>query len=301
VTNRSGYALDARAPAPAVPEALEEAMSEIFSVDAWHPLLVDSVTELAQTLAAFLPKLVATLVILGVGWLISRLAAALAERLLRQVGFDRAMRHVGVSMTLERAGLAASASRIIGRLVFWMLLLTFLVSAVETLGLTAVTSTIDRLIAFLPNVIAATLIFLLGLLLARLVRNLVSSGAAAADLAAAARLGVLSESTVAVVAAAVALEQLGIETSIVVMVLAAILGTLALTLGVGLALGARPVVTQILAGHFLRQSLPAGGEVEVAGHRGVVERVGAIETLLRSEERAWSIPNSRLLEEIVLR
>ncbi len=276
-------------------------MSEIFDIDAWRQVLVRSLAELGETLAAFLPKLVATLLIVGVGWLVSRLVAAVTERLLRQVGLDRVADHVGISATLQRAGLAAPCSRIVARLVFWVLMLTFLLSAVETLGLTAVTGTIDRLIGFLPNVIAASLIFVLGLLLARLVRNLVSSGAAAAELDAAARVGALAETAVAVVAATVALEQLGIETSVVVMVLAAVIGTLAVTLGIGLALGARPIVTQILAGHFLRQSLPPGGTVEVAGRSGVVERVGSVETLLRDEERAWSIPNARLLEEIVLR
>jgi hypothetical protein len=276
-------------------------MSEIFDMEAWQQLLVSSVTELGQTLAAFLPKLVASLVILGVGWLASSLVAALAERILRQVGVDRAAQRVGISNTLARAGAVPTASRILGQLVFWVLMLTFLLSAVETLGLTAVTGTIDRLIGFLPNVIAAVLLLLLGLLLARFIRNVVSSGAAAADVKAATRLGALAETAVAIVASAVALEQLGIETSVVVMVVASLLGTLVLTLGIGLALGAQPVVTQILAGHFLRQSLSPGGAVEVAGHRGVVERVGAVDTLLRNEGRAWSIPNQRLLEEIVLR
>lgn len=277
-------------------------MSEIFDVDAWRRLFVDAVGELVQTLAAFLPKLVATLVILGVGWLVSRLVATLAERVLRQLGIDRAAQRVGIAGTLARAGSVPNApSRILAQLVFWVLMLTFLLSAVETLGLTAVTGTIDRLIGFLPNVMAAALIFLLGLLLARFVRNVVSSGAAAADIEGASRLGPLAETAVAVVAAAVALEQLGIQTSIVAMVVAALVGTLAITLGIGLALGARPVVTHILAGHFLRQSLPAGAAVEIAGHRGVVERVGAVDTLLRDEGRAWSIPNQRLLDEVVLR
>jgi hypothetical protein len=264
-------------------------------------VLTNSFAELGETLAAFLPKLAATLVILGAGWLLSRLVGALAERVLRQVGLDRAARHVGVAATLDRAGISADASRIVGRLIFWVLMLTFLLTAVETLGLTAVTGTIDRLIGFLPNVIAAGLLLVMGLLLARFVRNVVSSGAAAADVSAAARLGALAETAVAVVAAAVALEQLGIETAVVVTVVTAVVGALAVTLGIGLALGARPVVSQILAGHFLRQSLPPGGAVEVAGRRGVVERVGAVDTLLRDEERAWSIPNSRLLDEIVLR
>jgi hypothetical protein len=276
-------------------------MSEIFDVEAWRQVFVRSLTELGETVAAFLPSLVATLVIIGVGWLVSRLVAAVAERLLRQTGLDRAVARIGVAETLREGGLARSPSHIVARLVFWVLMLTFLLSAVETLGLTAVTLTIDRLIGFLPNVIAAGLIFVLGLLLARLVRNLVSSAAAAADLSQAIRLGAMAHGVVALVAGVVALQQLGVETGIVVTVITAIVAAISVTAGVALALGARPVITHILAGHFLRQSLPSGGSIEIGGQRGVVERVGAIDTLVRDEERTWSIPNGKLLEEIVIR
>ncbi|MDX1650677.1 MAG: hypothetical protein R3263_12565, partial [Myxococcota bacterium] len=72
-----------------------------------------------------------------------------------------------------------------------------------------------------------------------------------------------------------------------------------LSAGVAVARGARPVVTHIQAGHFLRQSLPRDGVLDVAGHRGVVERVGPTDTWLRSEGRRIRIPNARLLEETV--
>ncbi len=276
-------------------------MSQIFDVEAWRQVFVQSLGELGSTLAAFLPSLVATLVIIGVGWLVSRLVAAVAERLLRQVGLDRAGARLGVSATLREAGVAPNPSRIVARLVFWVLMLTFLLSAVETLGLSAVTSTIDRLIGFLPNVIAAGLIFVLGLLLARLVRNLVSSGAAAADVGQAPRLGALAHGAVALVAGVVALEQLGVETGIIVTVVTVVVGALGVTVGVAFALGARPVITHVLAGHFLRQSLPSGGSIEIDGQRGVVERVGAIDTLLRTDEHSWSIPNGKLIESTLIR
>ena len=274
-------------------------MSEIFDVEAWRQVLVHTLTELGATVAGFLPNLVATLVILVVGWLLSRIVQALTHRLLHQVGLDRASERLRVDETLRDAGIAARPSQIVARLVFWVLMLTFILSGVETLGLTAVTATIDRLIGFLPNVIAAALILVLGLLLARLVRNLVSSGAAAADLAEAPRLGALAQGVVALVVGVIALEQLGVETQVVVTMIIAALGALAVTIGIAFALGARPVITHILAGHFLRQSLPSGGAVEVQGQRGTVERVGAVDTLLRDGERVWSVPNARLLEEVV--
>lgn len=103
------------------------------------------------------------------------------------------------------------------------------------------------------------------------------------------------------VAGVIALEQLGVRTEIVVTVLTAVVAALGVTVGIAFALGARPVITHILAGHFLRQSLPPGGSVEIGERRGVVERVGSVDTLLRDGERAWSISNGRLLDEIVQR
>jgi len=276
-------------------------MQEIFDVETWRTVLASSLGELGTTLASFLPSLAATIVILAMGWLASRVVEALAGRLLRRLGLDRAAARLGVSNILEHAGIGMPVSEIAARLVFWVLMLTFVLSAVETLGLEAVTATIDRLIAFLPKVIASGLLFLLGLLLARLAGNLVSSGAAAASVVGAPRIGALAQGVVGVVAGVIALEQLGVQTEIVVTVLTAAVGALGVTVGIAFALGARPVIGHILAGHFLRQSLPPGGSVEIGERRGVVERVGPVDTLLRDGERSWTIPNARLLDEVVQR
>lgn len=276
-------------------------MAEIFDVEAWRKVLVDSLTELVTTVAGFLPNLAATVVILLIGWLLSRAVQAVTERVLRQVGLDRASSRLRVTETLREAGVDTTLSRILARLVFWVLMLTFVLSAVETLGLTAVVSTIDRLIGFIPNVIAAGLILVLGLLLARLGRNIVSSGAAAADVGQAQRLGAVTQAALSVVVGVIALEQLGIETQVVVTILTAMVGAFAATIGIAFALGARPVITHILAGHFLRQTLTRGGSVEVEGRRGVVERVGPVDTLLRDDAGSWSVPNGRLIEQVVAR
>ncbi len=103
------------------------------------------------------------------------------------------------------------------------------------------------------------------------------------------------------VVAVLALEQLGVETELLVTVITALVATLSLAMGVAFALGARDVVTHILAGHYLRQSLPAGRLVEVQGRSGVVQEVGPVATLMRRDDRVVSVPNARLLDEIILR
>jgi hypothetical protein len=274
---------------------------QIFDVETWRQVIVNSLTELLGTVAAFLPSLVGTLVLLAFGWLVSRLVEFASARALSRVGLDRVAERVRISATLERAGLVSPLSTIVGRLLFWVLMLTFVLSAVETLGLDAVTHTIDRLITFLPNVIASGLILVLGLLLARFVGNVASSGAAAAGMPEARRLGAVAGGATTLVAGVLAIEQLGIETAFLVSALTALLVAFGATIGVTFALGARPIVTHILAGHYLRQSVPPESSVEVEGRRGIVERVGSVDTLLRNAEHAWSIPNARLLEQIIQR
>jgi hypothetical protein len=267
----------------------------------WRQVILDSIGELSTEVVAFLPSLAATVAILIAGWLVSKAVEAVAGRGLRRVGLDEVGRRLGLDRTLERAGISSSPSRIVARLLFWILMLTFVLSGVETLGLSAVTTTIDRLIAYLPNVIAAGLIVVLGLLLGRFSRSVLGSAAAAADVPQAARLGALAQGLVVLVVGVLALEQLGIDTRIVAVMISVVLGAASLSVGVTFALGARPVASHILAGHFLRQSLAEGESVEIAGQRGTVERVGPIDTLLSDGEKRWSVPNGLLIEEVVVR
>jgi small-conductance mechanosensitive channel len=188
-------------------------------------------------------------------------------------------------------------SQIVSRLVFWILMLTFLLSAVETLGLEAVTATIDRLIAYLPNVIAAAFIVVIGLLLARFVRNLVASGAATANLVYAQQLGSAAYGAVVVMVGVLTAQQLGVNTQLLMTVITALIAAAALAMGLAFALGSREVVGAILAGHYVRQSLREGDLIEVENRKGRVERIGPVDTLLRDGESTWSIPNVKLLRE----
>jgi hypothetical protein len=276
-------------------------MERLLDLAEWREILVRAFSELGANLAGFLPNLIGALLILLLGWLLSRSVEILAARLLQTVGLDRAASRLGVADLLERADLGLTLSQLVAKLVFWLLLLTFVLSSVETLGLTAVTTTIDRLIAFIPSVIAATLIGIAGLLGARFVGSLVSSGAAAAGFTSAPRLGFLAQLLISGLALVIAVEQLGVDTEVLVVPFTVALGAAGFAVGLAFALGAQPVITHILAGHFLKQSLPRDSAVEIDGRRGLVERVGAVDTLLRSGETSWSIPNARLLDQIVER
>jgi small-conductance mechanosensitive channel len=95
------------------------------------------------------------------------------------------------------------------------------------------------------------------------------------------------------------MEQLGVETQILITVITVTVAAITAGMGLAFALGSRDVVRGILAGHYLRQSLPVGEAIQVAGDRGVVEKIGPVSTTFRGEERSWSVPNVRLLDEVI--
>jgi hypothetical protein len=273
----------------------------LFDLAAWREILVNAFSELGANVAGFLPNLVGALLMLALGWALARALEAVSNRGLRTVGLDRISTRLRIAEVLERSEMRLSLSQIIARLLFWLVFLVFVLSGVEALGLSAVTATIDRLITFIPNVIAAGLIAIAGLLLARFVAGIVSSAAAASGLPSAPRLGFLAQLLSGGLVLVVALEQLGIETSVLVLPFTVAIGAAGFAVGLAFALGARPVITHILAGHFLKQSLPRDATVEIDGRRGFVERVGAVDTVLRSDAESWSVPNGQLLERVVRR
>lgn len=276
-------------------------MEKLWDVQAWRNVVVHAFSEIGTEVVDFLPNLIGAVLVLFLGWVASRLTELVAGRILRTLGVDRAAARLHFGDVLRRAGVNLPVSGIVARLLFWLLMLTFVLSSVETLGLEAVTQTLHRLVGYIPNIIGALLTTLLGFLLARFLGTIASSAAAAAGFASARRLGFLAQILVGALVIVIATEQIGVATTVLIVPLTAVLGALSLAGGIAFALGARPIITHILAGHFLKRSLPRDVFVEIEGKRGVIERIGPTDTLLRDGEKRWSVPNAQLIECVVLR
>jgi hypothetical protein len=274
-------------------------MSDSLSIDRWREALSSSFDQFGVTLGHILPALLGALLILLIGWGVSKLVQSVARRALRRFGLDRTAARLRLTESLRRANVESEPSEIVARLLFWILMLTFVLAAAETIGLRAVTTTIGRLILYLPNLVGAAFIVVVGLLVARLAQRLVASGSEMAGFGRADRLSAVVRGIVLLVTGVVAVEQLGLKTDMLVTVITVLVATLGLTMGLAFALGARNVVTHILAGHYLRQTLVAGQPVEVAGRAGVVDRVGAVSTVFKKGDRSWSVPNAALLEDVI--
>lgn len=271
-----------------------------MQLDSWTRSLVDAMGMLWQKFTHFIPSLIGALVIVLLGFLAARLLDALVSRLLARLGLDRLMQGTGLTRLLSRAGVQVPLSAVIGKVLYWFVLLVFVVTALESLGLERISAALDMLALYVPKVLAAAVVLLSGVLLAQLLNTLVSGAAEGVGLEYAAGLGRLTQGLVIVISISVAIGQLDVKAELLNYVVAIVLASMGLAVALAIGLGSRALVGQILAGIYVRELYPSGQHVQLDQLEGTVELVGTVKTLIRTAEGVdLYVPNSVLLEQTV--
>ncbi len=184
--------------------------------------------------------------ILLIGWIVASALARAVTFLLRKVGFDRISDRIGLSRLGQQSGIKTDAADILGKLVYWFIFLIFLVPAVNALGLTTVSDLLGRVIGYLPNVFVAILVLFLGTLAATFVADIVRGASASARIGNPNVFSNIARYAIIGFVAIVALEQLGIATSLLNILFTAIVGAAALAAGLAFGLGGQDTARKYL-------------------------------------------------------
>lgn len=262
-------------------------------------IVVDALTRIITDIVNFIPNLINGIIIFLVGYLVATLVRWIIRTVLVQIHFDPLVERAGITASLRGVGLRTPLSTIVAQTLFLLLLLSFMITATRLMGLEAVSQLLEGLLRFLPNIIAAIIIFLLGGIVAQFVGNLLTALAVGAGLQYGARLGRLVQYLISVFVIVLALSQLGIDTSILVTALTIVIAAFGLALGLALGLGSREIVRHVLSGYYLRQRLVVGQRVTVNNTSGVVQSVGSVNTVITQDAGAVVVPNTHLLESTV--
>ncbi|MBG6584791.1 mechanosensitive ion channel [Pseudomonas aeruginosa] len=269
--------------------------------DIWTQSLLTAMNTLWGKLAGFIPNLLGALVVVLLGFVIAKLLDALLSKLLAKLGLDRLMGGTGLTKLLARVGIQVPVSTLVGKIVYWFVLLVFLVSAAESLGLQRVSATLDVLALYLPKVFGAALVLIVGVLLAQLVNSVVRGAADGVGLEYANGLGRIAQQwLVIIISISVAVGQLEVKTDLLNYIIAIVLITVGLAAALALGLGSREVAGQIIAGIYVRELYQVGQQVKVGDVEGTIEEIGTVKTILLTEEgELVSLANRLLLDQRV--
>jgi small-conductance mechanosensitive channel len=254
---------------------------------------------LAEDIADWMPNVAGALALLLAGWVAARLAQAFLGGLLRRLGFDRLAHRAGAGDVLKGAGLESSVSGLIARVVYWIVLLAFILAAARNMGLSGVAATMEGIVAYLPKVLAAGLILMIGGLIARIVGEAVGALAANSGAQSGPALGQATRYVLLIFAAILALDQLGVQTPLLTAAAIAVIGATALGLAMAFGLGSRELARNIMAGFHAKDEFTPGQNLNVRNHTGRLVAIGTVKSVIETESGRVSLPNSVLTDEEV--
>lgn len=260
--------------------------------------LVAVFDRLVESIIAATPMVILAIVLIIAALLVAKLTERILRSVLTRLRFDSLLGKVGIDQALGQIGVRQEMSRFLPRVVYWLLLFLFAKTAADSLGLTAISSAIGAFMAYLPNVVAALLIILVGTALAQFAGRAVAEAAENSGIDFASSLGGLVSGLLLLVVGIMAISQLRIDTDIVRLVIAALLAGFALAFGLSIGLGSRDVTRNILAGFYARKTFQIGEELEIAGERGTLTSITPTQTILEQDGRTVAVANSVFLEQV---
>jgi Conserved TM helix/Mechanosensitive ion channel len=256
------------------------------------------VAQLIAQFSAFFPKFIGALTILCVGWLVSRTVGKILSKVLANIGIDRLAEMLKDIDLIHRTGmLKEKLSVIIAKIVYYMMMLTFIIAATETLGVAAITQLFTDLMKYLPSLLTASVVFMLGLFLANMVKGVVITLCQSLGIAAAKMIGSVIFYFLFVMIAVSALAQAKINTEFISSSLVVVIGAGALAFAFGYGLASKDLVSNYLASFYNKNKVRVGDDVRIIGERGKVVLLDSTSMILQTAERAIIIPLSKMTTE----
>lgn len=257
----------------------------------------DTFLQLLNTVLNFLPRLLNAALLLIIGYVIAWVLREVLTRGLRAIHFDDLSNRAGVTRALRMAGTNLDAARVLADVVFWWVFLIFIELAVNALGLVEISVFLNAVLGYIPNVLVAILIIVIGALLANVVAGVILAAAGEARLSLAPVLANVARWAIIIFAVLAALTQLHVAENMIFILFAATVGMLAIAGGLAFGLGGVDAARGVISGLSTQSMLKPGQRVQIGHETGIVVRHDMNQTVVDSPSGLISIPNAALANE----
>jgi small-conductance mechanosensitive channel len=243
-----------------------------------------------------LPGLASGLLVLIAGWLLARLVKSIALRMARGARLDEMAQRTGLDKVLGKFG-GLTLSKLLAGLLYALTLLVFVVAAADTMGMAGVTSAINRLLGYLPTLLTALTLFVVGLWLADKVKHAVNTLTETAGLSGARIIGQVLYALIALFMTITALNVAGVDTALITSNILILIGSVLVAFAIAYGFAARGILTNILSSYYGKDRFKKGMRIRIGQDEGVIERIDSVSITLRASDRQVLIPTRHLIDE----
>ncbi|HUO50497.1 MAG TPA: hypothetical protein VMU25_02965 [Candidatus Paceibacterota bacterium] len=203
--------------------------------------------DLWYTVISYLPQILVAVIVFLIGWLVGIILYRVVVEVVKILRINELLRNAGMDDAAKQAGFRLDVGVFLATLVEWFIILVFLIASLEILGLTRVTVFLQTIVLmYLPQVIVASLILILGAIVAEVVKNLVAGSARAAGAHSGNLAGSVAKWAIWVTAAMAALTQLGIASEMLQTLFTGVVIALSLAFGLAFGLGGKDAAARVI-------------------------------------------------------
>lgn len=264
----------------------------------WFDTVRQSLTESLASVGEYLPLLLAAMVVMAVGWVVARL---LRVGLIRLGGsLNRVLARFGRRASSRGLALSTRVITLLGNVAFWVAILVSAALAARVARLDAFSRWLDRIVEYVPTLIAGGLIALAGYLLSTLVRDAVTAALASPGSEQRRVPALAAQSAVFVTAIVIGLDQIGIDVTFLIILVAVLVGGALIAMALAFGFGARDFVGNLIAAHQARQSLEPGDRVRIGEIEGRVLEITPTGVVLVSDRGRLLVPASLFQQQVAI-
>jgi len=219
---------------------------EVFEMSSWQLVLLEPAKTVLSQISQFLIDLLLVVLILIIGWIVSKTIKTIIIKLLRSIRIDSLSERIAFDELLAKGGIKYSLSELVGVICYWLALLITFVVAINAVGLTIAADLLNRIVLYIPHIIAAMFIVILGIFVTTILKNIVLTAANNAGLSQANLLSKIVEVAIFMFVIAIALEQLNIGARIIELTVTILLGSLGLGFALAVGMGCKEIAGKLI-------------------------------------------------------
>jgi len=208
-------------------------------IKTWGEVFTQSLQNVWLGVASFVPNLIIALIILAIGWVLAVLIEKLVEHLFKALKIDTALKSAGLEDVIKRSGHNLNSGLFVGSLVKWFIIVVFLMSSFDVLGLSQFAIFLRQVVGYLPQVIVAVLILMVAMVVGSVMERIVIASSKATNIRSAEMLGHITRWSIWIFAILTALFNLGIAPALIQTVVTGVLAGGALAIGLAFGLGGK--------------------------------------------------------------
>ncbi len=260
------------------------------TINEWKDLTFNSLITMGRDIASALPKIIGALIILMIGWIVTKIILFVLGKILKLAKVDTLSEKINEMDLFGKGGFTFDIAKIILGFVKWLLLLVFLIVAADILSWEIISTEIGNLLRYLPRLFSALALMMIGLYVGNFVKTTVKKLFDSLEFAGSNVVSNLLFYIIVIFISITALNQAGIDTTIITNNITMILGAFLLAFAIGLGLGSRDIITDLLRSFYTRRTYAVGDKIVIGEHSGTVEAIENNSLTLLTKGGRYVIP-----------